>query len=200
MKAFKLGLNLLIFSDNVPLEDELEIKKFAKEKELLVMGPDCGTAIINGKSLAFANKIRQGGIGIVGAAGTGIQEVASIVHNLGKGISHAIGTGSNDVRLPIGGITMIEGIRELENDPLTKVIAIVSKPPDEETLDSIVRMLKSCKKPTIVNFLGGNKDILEENRINYANTLEELALKSVRCLCGGDVEANLLQEILRKMI
>ena len=190
MKALKLGLNLLIFSDNVPIEDELLIKKFAKKHGLLVMGPDCGTAIINGVSLTFANKIRRGDIGIVGAAGTGIQEVSSIIHNLGKGISHAIGTGSNDVGKVIGGITMIDGIRRLEDDLSTKVIIIVSKPPDTETLERILHVLKECKKPIFVNFLGSNKEAFDKCGIQFVVTLEELAVSAVNTLSNNELTSS----------
>ena len=106
MKLLDSGVNLLIFSDNVPIEDELELKRKADEMGLMVMGPDCGTAIVRGASLAFANKVRQGKIGMVCASGTGLQEVAVLIHNLGQGISHALGTGSNDVKDAIGGISM----------------------------------------------------------------------------------------------
>jgi len=178
MKALRAGLNLLIFSDNVPIEDELLIKRFAIKEGLLVMGPDCGTAIINGVSLAFANKVRRGDIGIVGATGTGIQEISSIIHNLGKGISHAIGTGSNDVGQIIGGITMIDGIRRLEADPSTRVLVVVSKPPAPETLEKILQVLKECKKPIFVNFLGADKEAIHICGAQFAVTLEELAVNA----------------------
>lgn len=198
MKALKLGLNLLIFSDNVPIEDELLIKKFAKEHGLLVMGPDCGTAIINGVPLAFANKVRRGDIGIVGAAGTGIQEVSSIIHNLGKGISHAIGTGSNDVGQVIGGITMIDGIRRLEDDLSTKVIIIVSKPPAPETLERILHVLKECKKPIFVNFLGSNKEAFDQCEIQFVVTLEELAVKAVNSLSDDKLTSKIFPAGIEK--
>ncbi|HSR13214.1 MAG TPA: hypothetical protein VLS90_17330 [Thermodesulfobacteriota bacterium] len=138
MKCLDRGLHLFIFSDNVPPGDELEIKTKAREKGLLVMGPDCGTAILNGAALGFANRVRRGSIGLIGASGTGIQEVACLIHHLGGGITHAIGTGSNDASEKIGGTTMVQGIRMLGRDPSTAVIAVISKPPAPSVMARVV--------------------------------------------------------------
>ena len=62
------------------------------------MGPDCGTAIINGVPLCFANVVRRGDIGIVGASGTGTQEVTVIIDKMGGGVSQVIGTGGRDLK------------------------------------------------------------------------------------------------------
>ena len=97
LKALKRGLHVFLFSDNVPLEQEVALKAFAAKRHLVVMGPDCGTAILNGVPLGFANAVRRGAIGLVGASGTGIQHVTSLIHQLGEGVSSAIGTGSRDV-------------------------------------------------------------------------------------------------------
>jgi FdrA protein len=178
LKALKKGLNLLIFSDNVPVEDEIEIKKFAAGVGLLVMGPDCGTAILGGVALAFANKVRNGSIGLVGASGTGLQEVSVQVHHLGMGISHAIGTGTNDVSDRVGGLTMIQEIKWLESDPATESIIVVSKPPAPATMEKVLAELKQCRKPVIANFLGANKATFSEGNILFTVTLEETAIKA----------------------
>ena len=104
-KALEAGLNVFLFSDNVLSEDELRLKQFAAEKKLLVMGPDCGTSLIGGVGIGFANVVRKGSIGAIGVAGTGLQEFTSQVHNAGFGISHAIGTGGHDLSDQIGGLT-----------------------------------------------------------------------------------------------
>ena len=117
MKALRLGLNVMLFSDNVSLDDEVALKRYARERKLLVMGPDCGTAIIDGIPLGFANAVRRGAIGVVGASGTGLQQVTSLVHRLGAGISHAIGTGGHDLHRDVGGITMLQGLERLARDP-----------------------------------------------------------------------------------
>jgi FdrA protein len=143
------------------------------------MGPDCGTAILQGVALGFANKVRKGPIGLIGASGTGLQEVSVLIHHLGMGISHAIGTGSNDVSDQVGGLTMIQGIKWLEADPATEIIIVVSKPPASQAMEKILAQLKQCRKPAIANFLGAyNKSFSEEN-ILFTATLEETALKAV---------------------
>jgi len=177
-KALERGLNLFIFSDNVPVEDELELKKIARKKSLLVMGPDCGTAIINGVALGFANVVRRGKIGIVAAAGTGLQEVSCLIHKAGCGISQGIGTGGRDLSKEIGGITMLQGIKALENDPDTRIIVLISKPPAKEVANKIIGEVKKGKKPFVINFLGAKLE-RETKRIHFASTLEEAAYKAI---------------------
>lgn len=184
LKALKKGLNVLIFSDNVPMKDEIEIKRFAKGKGLLVMGPDCGTAIINGVALGFANKIRRGHVGMVGSSGTGLQEVAVLLHHLGLGISHAIGTGSKDVLDQVGGLAMIQGISLLEADPATEVIILISKPLGERTLQVILARLEQCRKPVIANFLGEHTRSFVKQNIQFTVTLEETALTVAKRIGG----------------
>ncbi len=129
MKALRLGLDVMIFSDNVTPEAELALKQYAREVDLMVMGPDCGTSIVNGIPLGFANVVRRGPIGVVGASGTGTQEVTVRVHQNGSGISQALGTGGHDLADAIGGISMLHGLAALDGDPGTSVIVLVSKPP-----------------------------------------------------------------------
>ncbi len=184
-KCLEHGLNVMIFSDNVSIEEEIHLKKMAFEKGLLVMGPDCGTAIISGVGMGFANDVRPGSIGIVGASGTGTQEVCVMVHSYGEGISHAIGTGGRDLSQQVGGITMLQGIQALQNDPKTKVIVIISKPPHPEVMAKVIEATKQSSKPVIINFLGvDNPKSLQispspELPITFATTLEETALHSV---------------------
>ncbi|MBH0189924.1 MAG: hypothetical protein HP493_14085, partial [Nitrospira sp.] len=102
-KALRLGLNVMLFSDNVSLQDEIALKRFARDRDLIVMGPDCGTAIINGIPLAFANVVTRGTIGVVAASGTGLQQVTCLIDRWGHGISQAIGTGSHDLHRDVGG-------------------------------------------------------------------------------------------------
>ncbi len=178
------GLHLMIFSDNVSLEDEVELKKKALEKDLLVMGPDCGTAIINGTPLAFANEVKQGRIGVVAAAGTGLQEVSSLIGNLGEGISQGIGTGGRDIKDEVGGITMIQGLKALVNDDNTEVILVVSKPPDSTVTEKVLKIAKESKKPVVVNFLGGKLDQVSAAGCEPAATLKEAAYKAVNLVRG----------------
>ncbi len=171
-KAIESGLHVFIFSSNVSLRDELELKNLATKKNLLMMGPDCGTSIISGVGIGFANVVRQGSIGVIGASGTGLQEFTCQVHNAGRGISHAIGTGTNDVSDEIGGLTSIAAIDALEADPNTKVIAFVSKPPGKKMQDKLIDRLRNSTKPTICCFLGADYSSTSDNRFHFANTID----------------------------
>jgi succinyl-CoA synthetase alpha subunit len=176
-KALDKGINVFLFSSNVPISEELVLKKHATENGLLVMGPDCGTSIIGGVGIGFANKVRKGSIGVVGASGTGLQEFTSQVHNAGFGISHAIGTGSHDLSDDIGGITTLAGLNVLERDPNTQVIAIISKPPGQDTLKQINNVVGSISKPVIGCFLGLDRDSSQEiQSINLARNVDEAVL------------------------
>jgi len=179
-KILDAGLNLMIFSDNVPLEAEVELKKKAEKKGLLVMGPDCGTAIINGVPLAFANEVKPGNIGIVAAAGTGLQEVSTLINNLGAGISQGIGTGGRDIKAAVGGITMIQGLNTLFEDKKTEVIVIVSKPPDPEVIEKVLETASAGGKPVVVNFIGGDLEPVSDAGCETASTLKEAAQKAVK--------------------
>ncbi len=153
-KALEANLNLFIFSSNVSLEEELKLKRYAAEKKLLVMGPDCGTSILGGTGIGFANAVRKGTIGAIGPSGTGLQEFTAQIHNAGYGISHAIGTGSHDLSAEIGAITTIMALETLEDDSQTEVIAIIAKPPEREVLENFLERTKRFTKPVIGCFLG----------------------------------------------
>jgi len=153
-KALEAGVNVFIFSSNVPLAQELELKQLASARHLLVMGPDCGTSIVRGVGIGFANAVRQGRIGAIGPSGTGLQEFTTQVHHAGHGISHAIGTGSHDLSDPIGGLTTFAALEALEKDPQTDVIAIIAKPPGPITHRRLADRLSTCSKPTVACFLG----------------------------------------------
>jgi FdrA protein len=153
-KALEAGLNVFLFSSNVSLDDELALKQFALQQGLIVMGPDCGTSLIGGVGIGFANAVRRGSIGAVGASGTGLQEFTCQVHNASRGISHAIGTGSHDLSERIQGLTTFAALDALEADPQTEVVALISKPPADRTLQEIAERLSTYKKPVIGCFLG----------------------------------------------
>ena len=178
-KALNLGLNVHLFSDNVSLEDEVRLKQIGAKKGLLVMGPDCGTAIINGVPLAFANVVARGPIGIVGASGTGIQEATVLIDRLGSGISYAIGTGGRDLSDTVGGIMMLLGIDYLEKDPTTKVILLISKPAGAQTTAKVLDRVKRCQKPVVISLLKGDLDMIQAAGAVGASTIEDAVYKAV---------------------
>jgi FdrA protein len=179
-ESLKLGLHVFLYSDNVSIEDESRLKGIAKEKGLLVMGPDCGTAIINGIGLGFANRVRKGPVGLVGASGTGLQAITSYIHNLGGGISQAIGTGGRDLKAGIGAVTATQSLQILAVDDETKVIVVVSKPPAAEVVTDLLTQAKQINKPVVVNFIGYPPPARKLGNIYFATSLQEsaeLALK-----------------------
>ncbi len=186
--ALNKGLHVMIFSDNVKIEDERKLKELAVSKGLLMMGPDCGTAIINNIPLAFANVIKKGKIGIVGASGTGIQEATVLIDKLGEGVSQVIGTGGRDLSLEVGGLMMIQSLEALVEDPETEVILLISKPPAKEIEEKILAIVKEIKKPVVVSFIGGEKDLILKNGGVPAISLEDAARKSVALVRGEEVK------------
>ena len=189
-KALSLGLNVMLFSDNVGLEDEIALKRFAQERDLIVMGPDCGTAIINGIPLAFANVVRRGVIGVVAASGTGLQQVTCLVDRWGGGISQAIGTGGHDLRREVGGISMLQGLKALAADPSTSVIVLISKPPSPEVAAKVLEAAGVAGKAVVVNFLGADPDQARRKNMYPAATLEDAAAAAVALADGKTPEAR----------
>lgn len=186
-KALELGMDLFIFSDNVPLEQELELKKKGQAQGRLVMGPDAGVALIGGVALAAGSIIKDGPIGIVAASGSGAQEIGCIIEKCGLGVSSLIGTGGRDLYPEIGGITMMEGIRRMESDEYTKVIVLVSKLADLQVMENILSFADTCRKPVVAVFLGGTEALFAGHRVRGTYSLEECALEAVK-LAGGSVE------------
>lgn len=193
-KALKNGLHVFSFTDNVAIEDEVRLKKLAHEKGLLMMGPDCGTGIISSIPIAFTNVVSPGNIGVVGASGTGIQEVTTIIDRLGGGVVHAIGTGGRDLSDKVGAITVKDAIVALENHEPTDVICVISKPPAKEVRDEVVQLLQSISKPVVAIFLG-EKPEAHEGKVYLAHTLEETAQIAVDLANEEAVKRNYFTEL-----
>ena len=181
--ALERGLNVFLFSDNVPVERERSLKEYARGRGLIVMGPDCGTAIIGGTGIGFANRVRRGPIGVIGASGTGIQEFTSLVHRAGLGISQAIGIGGRDLSDAIGGISLLSALDALEEDSETKAIAIISKPPGPQAVEVINLRLRHCRKPLVVCFLGAAKPP-PDSPYQPARTLDEAVALAIQSVTG----------------
>lgn len=155
-EALHQGLHVLLFSDNVSLADEIALKRYAVEYGILLMGPGAGTAILNGTALGFANVLPRGPVGIVSAAGTGLQEVSTLLARQGVGISQGIGTGGRDLKEEVGGLMMLAGLKALQQDPHTQLIILVSKPPAASVAARVLEQVSTSQKPTVVCFLGGS--------------------------------------------
>jgi len=185
--ALDAGLHVLIFSSHVPLEEEREIKEYARDRGLLCMGPDCGVANINGAALVLGSITNRGPFGICGASGIGIQYIGAILHKAGSGVSQIVGTGGNDTKDEVGGITTLVGIDALENDPETKYIVLVSRKPGVETLERIKSRIMSCKKPVVAHIMGTTAEEITAAGAIWAENLEDTAQKALE-LAGKALE------------
>ena len=194
--ALDKNINVMLFSDNVSMEEEKKLKEYAVSKELLMMGPDCGTAVVNGLPLAFANVIHKGPIGICGASGTGTQELTILIDQLGSGITQALGTGGRYLKAEIGGLMFKQCLNALINDPETKVIIMLSKPPAEHVAKEILSIAKECNdhiKPVVVDFIGGDPHLPKEYGLVAAYNLEDAARKAVALSKGEPIPADMIE-------
>ncbi len=197
-EALERGRHVMLFSDNVSVADEKRLKALAQEKGLLLMGPDCGTAIINGAPLGFANVVPRGKIGIVAASGTGLQEVSATIANLGGGISQALGTGGRDVKAEIGGVMFLAGLEALARDAATEVIVLVSKPPALAVQQAVAARVRGIAKPVVAILIGGDPEVLRAAGAHTAEGLEEAGYVAVALARGEDPKAATAQLSARR--
>jgi FdrA protein len=197
-KALTAGLDVMLFSDNVPLKDEVALKKRAQELGRLVMGPGAGTAMLGGTGLAFANRVTKGPVGILSAAGTGAQEVMSLLDRWGVGVSHVIGLGGRDLSPEVGGLMAESAIRALDADEHTETILLVSKPPSPEVAKMLVNL---PKKPMVAAYIGLREDIPAPDHIHICNTLEQGAVNTLAVLGKSrpDVTGDLTSQLEKKL-
>lgn len=174
-RALERGLHVMIFSDNVPLAEEVALKRRARERGLLVMGPDCGTALIGGTPLAFANAVPRGDVGIVSASGTGLQEVACLLARAGCGVSHGIGVGGRDLSAAVGGMMTLAALDALEADRATRRIVVISKPPSPAVTQAVVARAARCAKPVVLCLLGAEVSA-RRGEVRFTRTLEAAAI------------------------
>lgn len=184
-KALAAGLHVMLFSDNVSVEDEIALKEQALKDRLLLMGPDCGTAILGGVGLGFANAVRRGPVGLVGASGTGLQEVSCLLDRAGAGVSQALGTGGRDLSEAVGARTTLLAIDVLAADPETKVLVVISKPPAEAVAEKVLARLAEAGKPAVVHFVG-QREAGRRGGVVFAPDLEATALAAAALATGRE--------------
>lgn len=158
--ALQGGRHVMVFSDNVPVADEVALKTRARDLGLLVMGPDCGTAIVAGVGLGFANVVRPGAVGVVAASGTGAQQLSCLLDDAGVGVSHVLGVGGRDLKQAVGGMGALQAMAALDDDPATEVVVVLSKPPDPEVAATIRRTAEGMATPVVFGFIGPDGDDL----------------------------------------
>lgn len=183
-KALLAGTHVMLFSDNVSVEAEVSLKKLAVDRGLLMMGPDCGTAIINGEPICFANVVPRGPVGIVAASGTGLQEVSCAIAKAGSGVSQALGTGGRDIRNDrVGGLMMLACIEALGEDPDTRVICVISKPALASLTPGVIEALRKTGKPSVVHFVGSPAGS-PVGEVSFAGNLTQAARMAVAIAQG----------------
>nr|WP_184943263.1 FdrA family protein [Planomonospora venezuelensis] len=160
LDAVEAGCSVMIFSDNVPVEQEVLLKRRAGELGVLVMGPDCGTAVVGGTGLGFANVLRPGPVGVVAASGTGAQQVACLLDLAGVGVSHVLGVGGRDLSAEVGGASTLRALDALDADPATGLIVLISKPPAPEVAQAVREAAGKLATPVVTAFLGPGQDDL----------------------------------------
>lgn len=189
-EALAADRHVFLYSDNVSVAEEVALKRLAAERGRLVMGPDCGTASIAGVGLGFANRVRRGPIGLVAAAGTGLQMVASRIHQLGSGVSHAIGTGGRDLSAEVEGITAVQGLSVLAADAETRVVVVVSKPPAATVTPRVLSRAWTIGKPVVVCFLGLAAPEERAGPLHFARSLDHAAELAVELAATGDEDTG----------
>jgi FdrA protein len=184
--ALDLGLHVFLFSDNVSLAEEAALKTAARSRGLLVLGPDCGTALLGGVGLGFANRVRRGAIGLVGASGTGLQAVASEIHRLGAGVSQAIGTGGRDLAAEIGGAATAQALDLLRRDPETEVIVLLAKAVAAPVRTRLLAATREVGKPVVVYLLGAPLPARRLGSLHFAAGSTDAAELATALLRGPD--------------
>ncbi|RAY13238.1 FdrA family protein [Actinomadura craniellae] len=160
MDALSAGLNVMVFSDNVPVAQEIRLKEEAARRGLIVMGPDCGTAVVGGVGLGFANAVRPGPVGIIGAAGTGSQQLMCLLDTAGVGVSQVLGVGGRDLSAQVSGRSTLQALAALDADPATELIVVVSKPPAPRVAELIRAAARRLDTPVVFALLGPGQDDL----------------------------------------
>lgn len=205
-RALRAGLHVMLFSDNVPVETEIELKRLALELGLLMMGPDCGTAIVDGVPLGFANAVPRGRIGLAGASGTGLQEVTSVIAREREGVSQALGVGGRDLSDAVGAPMMLRALELLASDAETDVICVIGKPPGPAVARRLAEAVTRLGKPCVVHFPGSpetHPTVTSGGRIHAAATLEDAGRAAVALARGrtpAPVEFTLPADELERLI
>ena len=184
-RALAAGLHVMLFSDNVPVETEVALKRDAAARGLFVMGPDCGTAILHGVPLGFANAVPRGRVGLVASSGTGLQEVTCLLAAEGEGVSHAIGVGARDLSEAVGGAMTLPALALLRDDPATTVVVVVGKPPAPGVVAALVRTLENLGKPVVL-CLVGLADFPAPGDVHVTRTLEDAAVTAAALAAGRE--------------
>jgi len=181
-EALQRGKHVFCFSHHISVEEELELKRLAIERQLLLMGPDCGTSIIDGIGIGFANQVRRGNIGIVSASGSGLQEVSTLIHKGGGGISQAIGVGGKDMLAPMDGLMSVQAIKMIFQESMTDCLVILGKKSSPLGRKKVLEAARTTGLPIIANFLDENGLMNQDGKLIFAETYENCAKQALKAV------------------
>ncbi len=196
-KALTRGLDVMLFSDNVPIDDEIDLKTRARSRGRLVMGPGAGTSVLAGTGLGFSNRVATGPVGVVAAAGTGAQEVMTLLDRWGSGVSHVIGVGGRDLSSEVGGLMARAAIDAFARHDTTELILLVSKPPAPDVVERLLGTRPA--QPVVAALIGLDEPVTVAEGVIVCNTLEQAVVEALARLAHGrpDPVGSLDTEIAR---
>jgi FdrA protein len=171
MAALRADRHVMVFSDGVDVAAEVALKREATALGRLVMGPDCGTAVLDGVGLGFANVVVPGPVALVAASGTGAQQLCCLLDGAGIGVRHVIGVGGRDLSSSVGGVSTLAALRALDDDPAVGVIGVVSKPPDPHVAEAVTAAAARCRTPVVLALVGPGRPTLTEAAVEIAAAL-----------------------------
>ena len=186
-RALEQGLSVLLFSDGVTVEQEVSLKTLADARGLLVMGPDCGAALLDGVPLGFAGAVRRGDIGVVAASGSGLQELTTLIHRIGGGVSHAVGTGDRDLSEVVGGRTPLAALDPLAGDGATKTLVLLAKCCARAVALRAAERAAATGRPVIAHFIGCTGDLPALSGVTWATSITDAAWRA--CAASGVTSA-----------
>ncbi|MDO9015530.1 MAG: acyl-CoA synthetase FdrA [Deltaproteobacteria bacterium] len=177
-RALEQGLSVMLTSDGVSEDDEASLKALADTRGLLVLGPDCGAAILDGVSLGFAGAVRRGDIAVVAASGSGLVELASVIHRLGGGVSHAVGAGDRDLTDAIGGRTTLAALDRLAGDPATKTIVLLARGGSRAVLLRAAERAAATGRPVVAHLVGAADGLPPVPGVSWATSIADAARRA----------------------
>ena len=198
-KAIDRHMDVFMFTADISLEDEKALKEYGRDHGCLVMGPDAGVGLLGGVALAAGSIVREGPVGIIGASGSGSQEVACLIEDMGSGVTCILGTGGRDLKKAVGGISMKADLKRLEQDPETRVICLVSMLADREVMEEVLCDADRLSKPVVAVFLGADEALYWEHRVTGTYNLQDAAVACMRLLSGKEPKIGWSAEELEQL-
>ena len=198
-KAVDKGMHVFMFTADVSLEEEHDLKVYARDHGCLMMGPDAGVGLLGGVAMAAGSIVKSGPVGVIGASGSGSQEVACLIEQMGSGVTCILGTGGRDLKKTVGGVSMMADMDRLDRDEDTKLICLVSMLADREVMEKVLDKADTLTKPVVAVFLGADSELYKGHRVTGTYDLTEAARACVRLVSGKEPSLGLSDEEIEKL-